>query len=201
MAKLNPSLSEPSCFGHTLRKGNKADFFNTMKSQMDDIWIEMREIPVINDDKTAYGIDMMAFIQRHQYRNCKTFSELYEKYFHVIVTKKSFPCDIGVLVGDRYDENHYSVKEIERTKRKKSDLTSKGFEVQDNIEVPKWQQFFNNNKNKALLLRYISKKLCTEHSRLPNEMYIITAGMAENNSTTTISCSENTKITPELNFS
>lgn len=118
------------------------------------------------------------------------------KYFNVIFSLKPPECDTVVLVGDRYDNTSFCTKEMERTRRHKT--KGQEFEVQDNIEVPDWQTFFSNNKNKARLLRYISERATHAHVNIPENVKLIVAGMSENNSTTILSSKESTKTLAEL---
>lgn len=199
-----PSLFQPdveSFFGYSMRKANKAVFFHSTKACLKENWTELKVLLPEPEQKTAYIIDMMAFIQRHQFKNCTTFKELFGKYADVIIGSKPVECDLNVLVGDRYESNVNCIKEMERMRRSKYTVMSHEFEVQDNIKIPNSKLFLANNNNKARLLKYISEKFYTDHSSLPTNVSVMTTGMAEDSASTTISSMKQSKIVTDLHFS
>jgi len=164
-----PCLFEPHIAGYTMRKGNKADFLDTLQSKVSDSCEPVKELPP-SALKPVYVIDAMAFVQRFQTLGASVFSQLQERYKNKILKMKPMNCSEVHFVGDRYDFGEMSLKGDERLRRE-TGASAPEFVPNDNMKIPVWNTFVSNPRNKANLLSYISS--CWSKSSLPDGFSLI----------------------------
>lgn len=180
-AQYPPALFQPNNSveqGYQMRSGNKADVVNTIKKTLQSQWQELEKPPVVH--KTAYIIDAMAFIQRQQTLNSRTFGELQARYKWKLIQQKPEGCQTIHFVGDRYDFSPtVSLKEEVRVKRGSS-RKEREYEINAAMAIPEWKSFLANPQNKANLLRFIGESWMTDHRGLPQGLHLIIGGILEN---------------------
>ena len=87
-----------------MRKGNKSDFINGIKQQLDDDWPTEESIPNCGiEGDCIMVVDSMAFIQRFQQLRSNTFFDLQADYLKKLLSLKPASCDVVHFVGDRYN--------------------------------------------------------------------------------------------------
>ena len=90
---------------------------------------------------TSYVIDAMAFIQRFQTLDAKTFQQLSELYLHKSLYLKPPGCSVVHVGGDRYDiPDDVSLKCDEQLHGNQAKFSPEYIPV-DNIEIPDWNAF------------------------------------------------------------
>lgn len=152
-----------------MRKGNKADFLDTLQNKVTDTWNPLKELPT-SAFTSVYVIDAMAFVQRFQTLGANVFSQLQERYKDKILKMKPMNCCEVHFVADRYDFGQMSLKGEERLRR---DTGASALEYipNDNMKIPRWSAFISNPKNKTNLLSYITS--CWAKSPLPDSISLI----------------------------
>jgi len=182
-AQYPPALFHPNnavSQGYQMRSGNKADMILSLKKLLDDQWEEVEKIPDKDQNSCVYIIDAMAFIQRQQTLNCKTFGELQAKYRQRIIQQQPKGCHTIHFVGDRYDISPtISLKQGIREKRS-SGKKEKEYEINAALDIPEWKSFIANLQNKASLLNFIGESWIAEHNTLPENVQLIIGGVLTN---------------------
>jgi hypothetical protein len=181
--KYPGSLFEPNAdlaMGYGMRKGNKSDYVQALKTYLKDNWPDIDTLPPANRN-VAYVVDAMAFIQRHQAFGCPTFEDLQDMYMQRLLQSKPHDCKHVNFVGDRYDiSSAKSLKQEEREKREINKKTVKEYEPHDALDVPDWKHIGQSSYNKSNLLRYIGESWITRHASLPDDLRIIVGGLLHN---------------------
>lgn len=108
---------------------------------------------------TAFIFDAMALVQSLKSASSRTFEDLAERYFNVLVTPlRQGQCRRVDIVFDRYDVQE-SIKESERVRRG----SSRALEIQianKHTPVPKqWGKFISNQNNKINLSRFFLQRV------------------------------------------
>jgi hypothetical protein len=152
-----------------MRKGNKADFLDTLQNKVADTWEPLKELPP-SAFTPVYVIDAMAFVQRFQTLGASVFSQLQERYKDKILKMKPVGCSEVHFVGDRYDFGEMSLKGDERLRRQ-TGASALEYVPNDNMKIPGWNAFISNPKNKTNLLSYITS--CWAKSPLPDGISLI----------------------------
>ena len=195
------SLFEPNtqmANGFAMRGGNKAEYMIGIKKQLGESWRDMDQLPS-SDHRTHFIIDMMSFVQQNSHLSCKTFQDLQMKYIEVILAKRPSNCQIISLVGDRYDvEPDKSFKYEERSKRERSIVSSKAYDIHEKLPVPHWKTFVSNKSNKASLLNFLAESWMKDHASIPQVITLFLGGMLLDARRTVAVTSCNVKDVPEL---
>lgn len=155
--KYPPCLFEPDKNDNAeyrMRKGNKADFLDTLQHKVSDTWEPLKVLPP-SDFTPVYIIDAMAFVQRFQTLGASVFSQLQERYKEKIFKMKPANCSQVHFVTDRYDFGQMSLKGDERLRRE-GGSSALEYVPTDNMKIPGWNVFVSNPKNKTNLLAYIT---------------------------------------------
>ncbi|KAG1653402.1 Ubiquitin carboxyl-terminal hydrolase 30 [Nymphon striatum] len=80
-------LYEPDKAGYKMRKGNKADFLDTLQNKVSDTWKPLKELPP-SALTPVYVIDAMTSVQRFQTLGDSKFNQLQERYKDKIMKMK-----------------------------------------------------------------------------------------------------------------
>ena len=173
---FTPDALHPDNFA--MRKGNKADYGIMLKATLGSEWKENAELPVDDKSRTGYFIDLMAFVQRYQDLGSSTFQDLSRKYLRKILEMKPVHCDIVHVVGDRYDvSQETSLKAEERMRRQKTKKKSKSFIPHDNLRIPQWKGFIENQSNKHNLEEYLANSWARHTDWIPPGCAVVLGGM------------------------
>ncbi|KAG1671517.1 hypothetical protein GQR58_016406 [Nymphon striatum] len=80
-------LTEEDKAGYKMRKGNKADFLDTLQNKVSDTWKPLEELPP-SALTPVYVIDAMTSVQRFQTLGDSKFNQLQERYKDKIMKMK-----------------------------------------------------------------------------------------------------------------
>ena len=143
--------------GFAMQGGNIAEYMIGIKKQLGKLWTEMDQLP-ISDQRTHFIIDMISFVQQNPHLTCKRFQDLQLKYIEVILAKTHNNCHIISLVGNGHDvEPDKTLKYEERSKHERSIVSSKAYDIHENLSIPRWKTFVSNKSNKATLLNFLAE--------------------------------------------
>ena len=163
--------------GYMMRKGNKADFLVAMKTDLesDSSDIEQEFLPT-SQEVTGYAVDGMGFIQKQQFHECRTFSDVEGRYLQQLLNNTPEGCSIIHFVGDMYDapmEKDLKYDERLRRCQHSSDI----FVPRDFVPIPLWNAFKSNTTNKMNLLHYLQDSWIKHYCRLPEGIHLILGGL------------------------
>ncbi len=133
-----------------MRKGQKHEFLVPIQETLADSWDKDR-LPA-STLKTAFVVDAMAFVQRHNTLGATKFANLQQRYVDKVLRDKQANCNCVHFVGDRYDFSPTeSLKAEERDKRQSSskEPACREYVPSDTLDIPEWKGFCSNPNNKA----------------------------------------------------
>ena len=113
--------------------------------------------------------------------------------------KRPSNCQIISLIGDRYDvEPEKSLKYEERSKREKSIISSKAYDIHEKLPIPHWKTFVSNKFNKASLLNFLAESWMKDRASIPQGITLFLGGMLLDAGRTVAVTSCNVEDVPEL---